>query len=182
MSISTCGGTRADGSRRRSECHRVASEKGAGRNRDDGERALPETPFTTSTVRYDDAFAPDTDHASLSCLPYLSHALTDHDPLLVFLFLLVLRLDRSRLPPPDLQPLRITPGLPARFVWHVEEGGSSAKRWTPPRKPRRDAPDQLVAGRRPVRLLSRTTRDEHLETNTQRRTPGYVGTNTRRPT
>ena len=30
-------------------------------------------------------------------------------------------------------------GCPARFIWQVEEGGSSAKRWTPlPRKPRRE--------------------------------------------
>ena len=103
--------------------------------------------------------------------PPLRHV-TDHDPLsLVSVVLLVLHLDRSRLLPPRPQPLHITPGLPARFIWHVEEGGSSAKRWTPlPRKPRRDALCRPAAGRRPVRLLRRTTRDEHLETNTQRRT------------
>jgi hypothetical protein len=49
--------------------------------------------------------------------------------------------------------------------------GSSAKRWTPlPRKPRGAGTSYPEAGRRPVRLLRRTTRDEHLETNTQRRT------------
>ena len=63
-------------------------------------------------------------------------------------------------------------GCPARFIWQVEEGGSSAKRWTPlPRKPRRGAGSRPEAGRRPVRLLRRTTRDEHLETNSKRRTP-----------
>ena len=61
-------------------------------------------------------------------------------------------------------------GLPG-FLWQVEEGGSSAKRWTPlPRKPRRKAKSGPEAGRRPVRLLRRTPRDEHQEPNTQRRT------------
>ena len=62
---------------------------------------------------------------------------------------------------------RIPPGLPSRFIWHVEEGGSSAKRWTPlPRKPRRRARSGPGAGRRPVDLLRPTPRDQHLETNT----------------
>ena len=61
-------------------------------------------------------------------------------------------------------------GCPA-CSWQVEEGESSAKRWTPlPRKPRREAESGPEAGRRPVRFLGRTTRDEHLETNTERRT------------
>ena len=78
----------------------------------------------------------------------------------------------SRLPPPRLRPSTITPGLACPvFVWQVEEGGSSAKRWTPlPRKPRREAKSGPEAGRRPVRLLRRTPRDEHQEPNTQRRT------------
>ena len=59
----------------------------------------------------------------------------------------------SCLPPPRLRPSRYMPGLPSRFIWQVEEGGSSAKRWTPlPRKPRRDAGSRPEAGRRPVDL------------------------------
>lgn len=42
---------------------------------------------------------------------------------------------------------------PARFIWQVEEGGSSAKRWTPlPRKVRRDGDSWPAARRRPVEL------------------------------
>ena len=38
-------------------------------------------------------------------------------------------------------------GCPARSIWQVEEGGSSAKRWTPlPRKPRRRAKNGRKAG------------------------------------
>jgi hypothetical protein len=45
-------------------------------------------------------------------------------------------------------------GCPARFIWQVEEGGSSAKRWTPlPRKPRRTADFEPEAGRRRGDLL-----------------------------
>jgi|SRR5215218_3500392 len=41
---------------------------------------------------------------------------------------------------------------PSRFTWRVEEGGSSAKRWTPlPPKPSREAEDGRHAGWRPVR-------------------------------
>jgi hypothetical protein len=62
-------------------------------------------------------------------------------------------------------------GCPARFFLQVEEGGSSAKRWTPlPRMPRRDAKSGPEAGRRPVHLLRRTPRNEHRETNTKSRT------------
>ena len=54
--------------------------------------------------------------------------------------LLILIPDPSCLPPPRLRPYRYLPGLPCHFYWQVEEGGSSAKRWTPlPRKSRRDA-------------------------------------------
>jgi hypothetical protein len=56
---------------------------------------------------------------------------------------------------------------PEQRVWVIEEGASSAKRWTPlPRKPRRRSKSGPEAGRRPVRLLRRTPRDEHRETNT----------------
>jgi hypothetical protein len=55
-------------------------------------------------------------------------------------------------------------GCPARFLWQVEEGGSSAKRWTPlPRKPRREAKSRPGAGRRPGDLLTPPTRDHHLD-------------------
>jgi hypothetical protein len=44
-------------------------------------------------------------------------------------------------------------GCPARFIWQVEEGGSSAQRWTPlPRKPRREPKSGPETGRRPVDL------------------------------
>ena len=67
-------------------------------------------------------------------------------------------------------------GCPARFIWQVEEGGSSAKRWTPlPRKPRREAKSGPEAGRRPVDLLRPTTRDQHPQTNTKKRTGAARG-------
>ena len=69
-------------------------------------------------------------------------------------------------------------GCPAISIWQVEEGGSSAKRWTPlPRKPRRDGASGPEAGRRPVRFIGRTTRNERQETNSERRTPSRLGTN-----
>ena len=70
------------------------------------------------------------------------------------------------------------PGLPCHFYWQVEEGGSSAKPWTPlPPKPRRKANSRPEAGRRPVRLLRRTPRNEHPETNT-RRAPSLLANDT----
>jgi hypothetical protein len=71
--------------------------------------------------------------------------------------------------PPRLAATRPADACPApacaacpHFVWHVEEGGSSAKRWTPlPRKPRRRADLRPEAGRRPVDLQGSTTRDQH---------------------
>jgi hypothetical protein len=70
--------------------------------------------------------------------------------------LLACRRPASGLPP-------FTPGLPCPvFVLQVEEGGSSAKRWTPlPRKPRRRAKGGPEVGRRPVDLQGSTTRDQH---------------------
>ena len=70
-------------------------------------------------------------------------------------------------PPPALP-------LPAwaapRFIWQVEEGGSSAKRWTPlPRKPRRDAKSGPEAGRRPGDLLRPPARDHQPQTTTPTR-------------
>jgi hypothetical protein len=52
-----------------------------------------------------------------------------------------------------------------------------------PRKPRRDAASRREAGRRPVRLLGRTTRDEHLETNSETNTyrGGAAPASLRRP-
>ena len=57
-----------------------------------------------------------------------------------------------------------------RFIWQVEEGGSSAKRWTPlPRKPSRDAKSGPEAGRRPGDLLRPPARDHQQETTTPTR-------------
>jgi hypothetical protein len=73
------------------------------------------------------------------------------------------------------------PGLPCRFIWQVEEGGSSAKRWTPlPRKPRSTAKSGPEAGRRPGDLLRTTPRDQHLEINRVRRPAGTSRPLTRR--
>ena len=58
-------------------------------------------------------------------------------------------------------------GCPAcpGFLWQVEEGGSSAKRWTPlPRKRRRTAESRPEAGRRPGDLLRPPARDHQQET------------------
>src|SRR3954447_20558898 len=57
------------------------------------------------------------------------------------------------------------------FTWHVEEGGSGAKRRTPlPPKPRRGAKETPGAGRRPVALRAETHRTKHIERNTRRET------------
>jgi hypothetical protein len=54
------------------------------------------------------------------------------------LILMLEQLPLAAAPPPA--PPASCLGCPARFIWQVEEGGSSAKRWTPlPRKPRPDA-------------------------------------------
>jgi hypothetical protein len=78
------------------------------------------------------------------------------------------------------QPLPLAAAPPPASLFHAWAApvllagrgrGPSAKRWTPlPRKPRREAESGPEAGRRPVRLLRRTPRDEHPETNTNRRT------------
>ena len=86
------------------------------------------------------------------------------------------------LPPahPHARPLLLAaappPALPLhawaapRFIWQVEEGGSSAKRWTPlPRKPRRDAKSGPEAGRRPGDLLRPPARDHQPQTTTPTR-------------
>ena len=58
------------------------------------------------------------------------------------------------------------------FTWHVEEGGSGAKRRTPlPPKPRREAKNRPGAGRRPVALRGETHRTKQMERNTRRETP-----------
>jgi hypothetical protein len=57
------------------------------------------------------------------------------------------------------------------FTWHVEEGGSGAKRRTPlPPKPRREAKERSGAGRRPVALRAETHRAKQMERNTRRET------------
>jgi hypothetical protein len=97
--------------------------------------------ITTSTT-------PTRDSASLitfrSTHARPSRPLLPAPPVLLMLDLLLL----AAAPP---RPISITPGLPSHFYWQVEEGGSSAKRWTPlPRKSRRDAAFRPRAGRRPV--------------------------------
>src|SRR5215208_1263539 len=74
-------------------------------------------------------------------------------------------------PPPALQ-LHAWAALPAPiFFGKSRKGGPARQRWTPlPRRPRCTAESGPEAGRRPVRLLTRTPRDEQLETNIQRRT------------
>src|SRR5215204_6119005 len=50
------------------------------------------------------------------------------------------------------------------FLWQVEEGPSSAKRWTAlPREPRREAKSRPEAGRRHGPLEDGPPRTEHLE-------------------
>jgi hypothetical protein len=73
----------------------------------------------------------------------------------------------SRLPPPRLRPstLHAWAALPGVCL-QVEEGGSSAKRWTPrPRKPRRTSKPRPEAGRRPIDLQASTPRNQHPEVN-----------------
>jgi hypothetical protein len=71
-------------------------------------------------------------------------------------------------PPPALL---LTPGLPClpRFLWQVEEGGSSASAVDPPSsKPRREAKSRPEAGRRPVGLLGPTRRHRRQETDARK--------------
>ena len=82
------------------------------------------------------------------------------------LLLLMLRpTPACRRPASGLPPSRL--GCPARFIWQVEEGPSSAKRWTAlPRKPRRDAGSRPEAGRRPRSLEGEPPRANHLQRTT----------------
>jgi hypothetical protein len=82
----------------------------------------------------------------------------------------------ARLPPACRRPASGPPapclGCPARFIWQVEEGGSSAKRWTPlPRKPRLGAQFRRRRGRRHGDLQGPTARRQHLEINSYSSTP-----------
>ena len=79
-----------------------------------------------------------------------------------FFMVLMLLSVPSCLPPPRLRPshLHAWAALPGVCL-QVEEGGSSAKRWTPlPRKPRRTAKSGPEAGRRPVDLQASTPRNQ----------------------
>src|SRR5215217_3781655 len=74
--------------------------------------------------------------------------------------------------PPPAHP--ITPGLPPfpEFLWQVEEGPSSAKRWTAlPREPRREAKSRPEAGGRPGPLENGPPTTDQL----QRTSPGRDG-------
>ena len=87
---------------------------------------------------------------------------SDRFPGSFFMVLMLLSVP-SCLPPPRLRPstLHAWAALPGVCL-QVEEGGSSAKRWTPlPRKPRRRAKPGPEAGRRPVDLQASTPRDQH---------------------
>jgi hypothetical protein len=119
--------------------------------------------------QHDDTLTDEPDRVTRFPLPHphdFDHLPRDRLPdcLLFFYFLLILMLDHLLLaaaPPPAL-PL-IAWAAP-RFIWLVEEGGSSAKRWTPlPRKPRRTAESGPEAGRRPGDLLRPPARDHQVE-------------------
>ena len=109
----------------------------------------------------DDTLDVTLDHASRSRYLALTSAprLPRARPLTAFLSSPTPLLILIARPPPACRrpasgPPAICLGCPARFLWQVEEGGSSAKRWTPlPRKPRRRAKSGPEAGRRPVDLL-----------------------------
>ena len=129
----------------------------------DPRRALPDPP---PPIRSSPASPPSPPFPAL----YLRSS--DRFPGSFFMVLMLLSVP-SCLPPPRLRPstLHAWAALPGVCL-QVEEGGSSAKRWTPlPRKPRRRAKSGPEAGRRPVDLLERTARGERRETNNKNRTP-----------
>src|SRR5215207_7703859 len=71
-------------------------------------------------------------------------------------------------PPPASPDHAWVPPFP-EFLWQVEEGPSSAKRWTAlPREPRREAKSRPEAGRRPGPLENGPPTTDHL----QRTSPG----------
>jgi len=89
------------------------------------------------------------------CLP-VSHSL---------LILILGHVLLAAAPPPALSLICL--GCPARFIWQVEEGPSSAKRWTAlPRKPRCDAGSPPEAGRRRGLLQRGPPREDHLDRTT----------------
>ena len=100
------------------------------------------------------------------CLPPRPLYLRSSDRFYCSFFMVLMLLSvPSCLPPPRLRPstLHAWAALPGVCL-QVEEGGSSAKRWTPlPRKPRRKAKTGPEAGRRPVDLQGSTARDQHQE-------------------
>ena len=111
---------------------------------------------TPARLRYTDA----RPRSSLDTIRH--HVPARPSPLLLILLTILLLLDHFRLPPPRPRPTRIMPGLPCLIYLACQEGGSSAKRWTPlPRKPRRDAAFRPGAGRRLVALMGK-----RLERNT----------------
>src|SRR5215212_7104412 len=76
--------------------------------------------------------------------------------------------------PPPAPPDHAWASPSPEFLWQVEEGPSSAKRWTAlPREPRRDAKPGPEAGRRPGPLENGPPRTDQLErTNARSRWPG----------
>src|SRR5215212_9560415 len=74
--------------------------------------------------------------------------------------------------PPPAPPDHAWASPSPEFLWQVEEGPSSAKRWTAlPREPRRDAKSRPEAGRRPGPLENGPPTTDHL----QRTSPGRDG-------
>ena len=115
-------------------------------------------PIRSSPIRSSPASPPSPPFPAL----YLRSS--DRFPGSFFMVLMLLSVP-SCLPPPRLRPstLHAWAALPGVCL-QVEEGGSSAKRWTPlPRKPRRRAKSGPEAGRRPVDLQASTPRDQHEE-------------------
>src|SRR5215212_1108255 len=66
--------------------------------------------------------------------------------------------------PPAAHPDHAWASLFPEFLWQVEEGPSTASRWTAlPREPRREAKSRPEAGRRHGPLEDGPPRTEHLE-------------------
>jgi hypothetical protein len=91
-----------------------------------------------------------------------------------------LLVDPSACRRPDPGPPASRLGSPATSIGKSRKGVQRGAVDPLPREPRRDAASPTEAGRRPVRLLVRTARDEHQEANTQRRTDESVRPPSRR--
>ena len=100
------------------------------------------TESTTPSSHHDDSPFP-TRLPTLTTSPNTT-ACSFYFSFFIFIFITVPSL-LAAAPPPAFPASRL--GCPARFIWQVEEGPSSAKRWTAlPRKPRRDAGSRAGGG------------------------------------